>query len=89
MTQKEEAYKIASFDIRSNVIGSLNNPRYGLFGDTFNVAARMESAFKNGRIIHCSNERGHLLMKQAPELSDVTLNGTTAVKVRGTMITFY
>ena len=51
----------------SNVIGSLN-PRFGLFGDTMNTAARMEGLSVSGRI-HCSATAAILLKEQAPEMS--------------------
>lgn len=70
----------------SNVIGSLN-PRFGLFGDTVNVASRMESNSKPCRI-HCSYDAAKLLKKQAPEIS-IEDRGTMHVKGKGKMKTFW
>jgi serine/threonine protein kinase len=70
----------------SNVIGSLN-PRYGLFGDTMNTAARMESMSESGRI-HCSESAARVLKEQAPDLQ-VRRRGKVAVKGKGNMITYW
>ncbi|CAB9525762.1 Receptor-type guanylate cyclase gcy [Seminavis robusta] len=70
----------------SNVVGNLN-PRYGLFGDTVNVASRMESTSVVGKI-HCSEKSAHLLMAQAPQIP-IKLRGETTVKGKGTMKTYF
>lgn len=70
----------------SNVIGSLN-PRYGLFGDTMNTAARMEGLSVSGRI-HCSEAAARLLKEQAPDLQ-VRKRGKVAVKGKGNMVTYW
>jgi len=70
----------------SNVIGSLN-PRYGLFGDTMNTAARMEGLSVKGRI-HCSEAAARLLKEQAPDLL-IRRRGKLAVKGKGNMITYW
>jgi len=70
----------------SNVLGNLN-PRYGVFGDTVNVAARMESNSEESRI-HCSKPSAKLLMTQAPDLK-VHLRGETPIKGKGTMTTYW
>lgn len=70
----------------SNVVGSLN-PRYGIFGDTVNVASRMESNSEEGRI-HCSKASAKQLMKQAPELPCI-VRGETPIKGKGKMTTFW
>ncbi|CAJ1963247.1 unnamed protein product [Cylindrotheca closterium] len=70
----------------SNVVGSLN-PRYGVFGDTVNVAARMETTSTAGRV-HCSGECAKRLIDDAPDLL-VKSRGATEVKGRGRMMTYW
>ncbi|CAJ1954719.1 unnamed protein product [Cylindrotheca closterium] len=70
----------------SNVVGSLN-PRYGVFGDTVNVASRMESNSEDGKVL-CTKESALLLMSQKSDLL-VRLRGETAVKGRGKMTTYW
>ncbi|CAJ1963239.1 unnamed protein product [Cylindrotheca closterium] len=70
----------------SNVVGSLN-PRYGLFGDTVNVAARMESSGAVGRV-HCTEECAKRLINDAPDLL-VKARGATLIKGRGRMLTYW
>eukprot|EP00980_Cylindrotheca_fusiformis_P000777 scaffold184_cov125-Cylindrotheca_fusiformis.AAC.12 len=70
----------------SNVVGSLN-PRYGIFGDTVNVASRMESNSEEGRI-HCSKASAKQLMNQAPEIP-LKLRGETHIKGKGKMVTYW
>lgn len=70
----------------SSVVGNLD-PRYSLFGDTINVASRMESTSLAGKI-HCSDRSAQLLMAQAPSMP-LKCRGGTAVKGKGTMITYW
>jgi class 3 adenylate cyclase len=70
----------------SNVVGSLN-PRYGVFGDTVNVAARMETNSEEGRI-HCSKASAKQLMRQAPDIP-VILRGEMQIKGKGKMTTYW
>ena len=75
-----------SGQVVSNVIGSLN-PRYGLFGDTMNTAARMESNSASGRI-HCSEVSAKMLKTQAPEFP-IRRRGKVTVKGKGKMTTYW
>ena len=68
----------------SNVIGSLN-PRYALFGDTMNTAARMEGLSTSDRI-QCSDASARLLKEQAPDFP-LRRRGKVAVKGKGHMTT--
>ncbi|CAJ1970011.1 unnamed protein product [Cylindrotheca closterium] len=70
----------------SNVIGSLN-PRYALFGDTMNTAARMEGLSTSDRI-QCSNASARLLKEQAPDFP-LRRRGKVAVKGKGQMTTYW
>ena len=70
----------------SNVIGSLN-PRYALFGDTMNTAARMEGLSTSDRI-QCSEHSARLLKEQAPTFP-LRRRGKVAVKGKGRMVTYW
>lgn len=70
----------------SNVIGSLN-PRYGLFGDTMNTAARMEGLSTSDGI-QCSEASARLLREQAPGFP-LRRRGKIAVKGKGQMTTYW
>ena len=62
----------------ADVVGT-RNPRYCLFGDSVNVASRMESNSQPGRI-HCSKASAEILMKQLPEMP-LTARGEIEIKV--------
>jgi class 3 adenylate cyclase len=70
----------------SNVVGSLN-PRYGVFGDTVNVASRMESNSMDGKVL-CTKASAMLLMSQKSDLL-VRLRGEIAIKGRGKVTTYW
>ena len=75
-----------SGQVVSNVIGSLN-PRYALFGDTMNTAARMEGLATSDRI-QCSEHSARILKEQAPEFP-MRRRGKVAVKGKGHMVTYW
>lgn len=72
--------------VASHVVGS-KNPRYSIIGDTVNVASRMESTSKEGRI-QCTEKSARLLEEQCPDV-EVVRRGRQHVKGKGTMVTFW
>ena len=70
----------------AGVVGR-DNPKFTLFGDTVNTAARMEQTALAGRV-QCSAATAALIRTQDPAIQ-LLVRGTTEVKGKGAMETFW
>jgi class 3 adenylate cyclase len=70
----------------AGVVGR-DNPKFTLFGDTVNTAARMEQTALAGRV-QCSAATAALIKAQDPAIQ-LLVRGTMEVKGKGAMETFW
>jgi len=71
----------------SNVVGSLNRAKYGLFGDTVNTASRLAANSGPNRVL-CS-DFSHQVLKQQVSDTPMRKRGNINVKGKGLMCVYW